>query len=124
MSFLNFLRLSRSLLRLGALTALALPSESLAQAPSQVNEDDFATVPIDFELTSDASRAVVRGVDQSPPINNADVITVWETAGGTQLIGSTPTGFCSSAMLATASSFPSDAVRVVGGKAVLIANDV
>lgn len=109
--FLHLRRRPSSLLLLGPLTAFALPSESLAQAPSQVNEVPFATVPIDFELTSDASRAVVRGVDQSPPINNADVITVWETAGGTKVAGNPVNGFCSAAQLATASSFPSDAVR-------------
>jgi hypothetical protein len=88
--------------------------------PKHVDERPFDAIPIDYELTSDGSGAVVRG--WTPTGALTDVITVWDTSNGQKVVGSGPL-FCSLAMPAFKSTSPSDAVRVVGEKAVLIAND-
>ena len=116
----------RFAIRLALVAAVAVlnPGLIFAQAPPiQQNEVDFPRVPTDLELTSAGDRAVVRGVD---PLGNSNiaVVTVWNTADGSMAASSpnTPPGFCSSAGFALPSDYPSDAVRVIGTKAVLIAD--
>jgi hypothetical protein len=103
---------------LTAIASVVFVSTSVAQV--QVGEGTLEAVPVDFELVSDGSRAVVRA---SRTADKTDVISIWETSGGTQIAGTSPLGtFCSGAKLSWPSTWPSDAVRVVGTKGVLIGN--
>jgi hypothetical protein len=108
---------------LTAMASVVFLSLAPAQTPVYKAEGTPDAIPIDFELTSDGSQALVRGLALGGSIN--DVISVWETPGGTKVAGSSPTpgSFCSSALAAQPSTWPSDAVRVVdNSKGVLIAN--
>jgi hypothetical protein len=111
---------------LATLACWVLHSTSLAQAPTKpeyVTEQSLEAIPIDFEFNSDGTRAVVRGVHSNPPFDTRDVITVWNAETGLNLAhtGSGST-FCSAAAAARAPVGASDTVRVVGDRAVLIAD--
>jgi hypothetical protein len=120
----RFLTVARYLL-LATPTYWVLQSTALAQAstPTYVKEEFLDAIPIDFEFNSDGTRAVVRGVHTVSPFSKTDVITVWEAETGLNAartgVGQT---FCSAAGAARAPVRASDTVRVVGDKAVLIAD--